>query len=339
MGGTVEGRSATMKIARWSFALLLAAAMTLAVAPGVAQDASSWPSRPVRIIVPASAGGVADAVARLLGEALAKRLGQPFVLDNIAGAASLIGTAAAAKAPPDGYTLLIAAIAPLGILPHVRKMPYVVERDLASVGIVATQPHLLLVNPDKMPASTLPEFIKLTKDNSGKYNYASSGAGQLNHLEMELLLLKTGTKMTHVPYKSSGDQATALIGGHVDAAVFGITAALPYIKGGTVRPIAVMTAERYPDLPDLPAVKELIPSFGGVSSWHGVMVPAATPKAIVAKLNQAMADYLHSPEGIAQMKTLGAEAVGSTPEALDALIKYESALWAEVIRTANLTIQ
>jgi tripartite-type tricarboxylate transporter receptor subunit TctC len=218
-------------------------------------------------------------------------------------------------------------------------MPYVVERDLASVGIVATQPHLLLVNPDKMPARTLPEFIKLTKDNSGKYNYASSGAGQLNHLEMELLLLKTGTKMTHVPYKSSGDQATALIGGHVDAAVFGITAALPYIKSGTVRPIALMTAERYPDLPDLPAVKELIPSFGGVSSWHGVMVPAATPKAIVAKLNQAMADYLHSPEGITQMKTLGAEAVGSTPEALDALIKHESALWAEVIKTANLTIQ
>jgi tripartite-type tricarboxylate transporter receptor subunit TctC len=205
--------------------------------------------------------------------------------------------------------------------------------------VVATQPHLLLVNPEKMPASTLPEFIKLTKDNPGKYNYASSGAGQLNHLEMELLLLKTGTKMTHVPYKSSGDQATALIGGHVDAAVFGITAALPYIKGGNARPLAVMTAERYPDLPDLPAVKELIPSFGGVSSWHGLLVPAGTPKPIIAKLNQAMADYLRSPEGISQMKTLGAEAVGSTPEALDALIKYESALWAEVIKTANLTIQ
>ena len=320
-------------------ALLVAATMGVAVAPAVAQDASGWPSRPVRLIVPASAGGIADAVARLLGEGLAKRLGQPFVLDNIAGAASLLGTAAAAKAPPDGYTVLIGAIAPLGILPHVRKTPYVVERDLAPVGIVATQPHLLLVNPEKMPATTLPEFIKLTKDNPGKYNYASSGAGQLNHLEMELLLLKTGTKMTHVPYKSSGDQATALIGGHVDAAVFGITAALPYIKGGTVRPIAVMTAERYPDLPDLPAVKELIPSFGGVSSWHGILVPAATPKPIIAKLNQAMADYLHSPEGIAQMKTLGAEAVGSTPEALDALIKYESALWAEVIKTANLTIQ
>jgi tripartite-type tricarboxylate transporter receptor subunit TctC len=328
-----------MKLARSMFALALAAVATLAVTPAVAQDAASWPSRPVRIIVPASAGGIADAVARLLAEGLAKRLGQPFVLDNIAGAASMIGTAAAAKAPPDGYTVLIGAIAPLGILPHVRKTPYVVERDLAPVGVVATQPHLLLVNPEKMPASTLPEFISLTKDNPGKYNYASSGAGQLNHLEMELLLLKTGTKMTHVPYKSSGDQATALIGGHVDAAVFGITAALPYIKSGTVRPIAVMTAERYPDLPGLPAVKELIPNFGGVSSWHGILVPAATPKAIVAKLNGAMADYLHSPEGIAQMKTLGAEAVGSTPEALDALIKHESALWAEVIKTANLTIQ
>jgi tripartite-type tricarboxylate transporter receptor subunit TctC len=328
-----------MRITRSKLALALVAAVTIAVAPAVAQDAASWPSRPVRIIVPASAGGIADAVARLLAEGLAKRLGQPFVLDNVAGAASLIGTAAAAKAPPDGYTLLIGAIAPLGILPHVRKTPYVVERDLAPVGVIATQPHLLLVNPEKMPASTLPEFVKLTKDNPGKYNYASSGAGQLNHLEMELLLLKTGTKMTHVPYKSSGDQATALIGGHVDAAVFGITAALPYIKGGNVRPVAVMTAERYPDLPDLPAVKELIPSFGGVSSWHGLLVPAATPKPIVAKLNQAMADYLHSAEGIAQMKTLGAEAVGSTPEALDTLIRYESALWAEVIKTANLTIQ
>ena len=338
MGSIVEGRSAAMSIVRTSFALTLVTA-ALAVAPASAQDAASWPSRPIRLIVPASAGGIADAVARLLGEGLAKRLGQPVVLDNVAGAASMIGTAAAAKAPPDGYTLLIGAIAPLGILPHVRKTPYVVERDLASVGVVATQPHLLLVNPEKMPASTLPEFIKLTKENPGKYNYASSGAGQLNHLEMELLLLKTGTKMTHVPYKSSGDQATALIGGHVDAAVFGITSALPYIKGGSVRPIAVMTAERYPDLPDLPAVKELIPSFGGVSSWHGILVPAGTPKPIIAKLNQAMADYLHSAEGIAQMKTLGAEAVGSTPEALDALIKSESALWAEVIKTANLTIQ
>ena len=328
-----------MRIMRPGFAAAAVLAASLLAWPAFAQDAATWPSRPVRIVVPASAGGVADAVARILGEGLAKRLGQPVVLDNIAGAASLIGTAAAAKAPPDGYTLLIAAIAPLGILPHVRKTPYVVERDLAPVGVVATQPHLLLVNPDKLAAATLPEFIQRLKDNQGKYNYASSGAGQLNHLEMELLLLKTGTRMTHVPYKSSGDQATALIGGHVDAAVFGITAALPYIKSGTVRPIAVMTAERYPDLPELPAVKELIPSFGGVSSWHGILVPAATPKAIVQKLNQAMADHLHSPEGIAQMKAIGAEAVGSTPEALDALIKYESALWAEVIRTGNLTIQ
>jgi len=328
-----------MTAIRSSCTVLLAAGIGLGVAPTLAQDVSGWPSRPIRLVVPASAGGIADAVARLLGEGLGKRLGQPVVLDNVAGAASMIGTAAVAKAPPDGYTLLIGAIAPLGIVPHVRKTPYVVERDLAPVGVVATQPHLLLVNPDKMAARTLAEFIQLTKDNPGRFNYASSGAGQLNHLEMELLLLKTGASMTHVPYKSSGDQATALIGGHVDAAVFGITAALPYIKSGSVRPIAVMTAERYADLPDLPAVKELIPSFGGVSSWHGILVPAATPKPIIAKLNAAMADYLHAPEGIAQMKSLGAEAVGSSPEELGALIRYESALWAEVIKSANLTIQ
>jgi tripartite-type tricarboxylate transporter receptor subunit TctC len=322
------------------FIALLAAALTAATCYGqaFAQDAADWPSRPIKLIVPASAGGVADAVARVLGEALSKRLGQPFVVENVAGAASLIGTAAAAKAPPDGYTLLIAAIAPLGIVPHVRKAPYVVERDLAPVGVVATQPHMLLVNSNKMAVATLPEFVKLLKDNPGKYSYASSGAGQLNHLEMELLLMKTGTKMTHVPYKSSGDQATALIGGHIDAAVFGVTAALPYIKGGTVRPIAVMTAERYPDMPDLPAVKELIPSFGGVFLWHGILAPAGTPKPIIDKVNKAMADYLHSPGGIAQMKTLGTEAVGSTPERLAELIKYESALWAEVIKSANLQI-
>jgi tripartite-type tricarboxylate transporter receptor subunit TctC len=326
---------------RPKIAILAAAvlAASLAAIPAFAQDASGWPSRPVRIVVPASAGGIADAVARLLGEALSKRLGQPFVLDNIAGGASLIGTAAAAKAPPDGYTLLIAAIAPLGIVPHVRKVPYDVERDLAPVGIISTQPHLLLVNPVKMAVATLDEFIKLLKANPIRYNYASSGAGQLNHLEMELLLMKTGTRMTHVPYKSSGDQATALIGGHIDAAVFGITSALPYIKGGSVRPLAVMTAERYPDMPELPAVKELVPDFGGVFSWHGIMVPAGTAKPIIDKLNKAMADYLHSPEGIAQMKSIGAEAVGSTPEQLGELIKSESALWAEVIKTGNLTIQ
>jgi tripartite-type tricarboxylate transporter receptor subunit TctC len=290
-------------------------------------------------VVPATAGGIADAVARLLGEGLAKRLGQPVILENVAGAASVIGTAAVSKAAPDGYTLLIAAIAPLGIVPHVRKVPYVVDRDLAPVGIIATQPHLLLVNPDKMPVRTLPEFIKLLQDNPGKYNYASSGAGQLNQLEMELLMLKTGTKMTHIPYKSSGDQATALIGGHVETAVFGITAALPYIQGGKVRPIAVMTAERYPELPDLPAVRELIPSFGGVFSWHGLMVPAGTPKPIVDKLNRAMADYLRSAEGIAQIKSIGSEPVGSTPEQLGDLIRSESALWAGVIRDAKLTLE
>jgi tripartite-type tricarboxylate transporter receptor subunit TctC len=290
-------------------------------------------------VVPATAGGIADAVARLLGEGLAKRLGQPVILENVAGAASVIGTAAVSKAAPDGYTLLIAAIAPLGIVPHVRKVPYVVDRDLAPVGIIATQPHLLLVNPDKMPVRTLPEFIKLLQDNPGKYNYASSGAGQLNQLEMELLMLKTGTKMTHIPYKSSGDQATALIGGHVETAVFGITAALPYIQGGKVRPIAVMTWDRYPELPDLPAVRELIPSFGGVFSWHGLMVPAGTPKPIIDKLNRAMADYLRSPEGIAQMKSIGSEAVGSSPEKLGELIRDESALWAGVIRDAKLTLE
>ena len=317
--------------------LTLATLIGLAVDPALAQDA--WPSKPIRLIVPASAGGVADAVARLTGDALAKRLGQPVVIENVAGAASLVGTAAVAKAAPDGYTLLIAAIAPLGIVPHVRKTPYVVERDLAPVAMVATQPHLLLVNRAKMPAATLAEFVALLKDNPGRYNYASSGAGQLNQLEMELLLMKTGTKMTHVPYKSSGDQATALIGGHVDAAVFGITAALPYIKGGSVTPLAVMTAERYPELPELPAVKELIPSFGGVSSWHGILAPAGTPTSIVERLNAALADYLHSPEGVTQMKSIGAEAVGSTPQAFAEQIRYESALWAEVIRSANLVIQ
>jgi putative tricarboxylic transport membrane protein len=329
-------------IMRGTFIGLLAGVLIAGVIPlpAQAQDAAAtWPSRPVKIVVPASSGGVADAMARVMGEALAKRLGQPFVLDNIAGAASMIGTAAVAKAAPDGYTLLMAAIAPLGIVPHVRKVPYVVERDLAPVGMVSTQPHLLLVNPDKMPVKTLKEFVQLLKDNPGKYNYASSGAGQLNHLEMELLMLKTGTRMTHVPYKSSGDQATALIGGHVESAVFGITAALPYIQGGNVRPIAVMTAERYPDLPDLPAVNELIPSFGGVFSWHGIMVPAGTPKPIIDKLNRAMADFLHSAEGIAQMKTLGAEAVGSPPERLAEQIKTESALWADVIKSAKLELQ
>jgi len=318
-------------------AVAAAFALLTALAPAYAQG--DWPSRPVRLVVPATAGGVNDAVARLLGEGLSKRLGQPFVPENIAGAASMIGTAAVVKSAPDGYTLLLAAIAPLGIVPHVRKAPYVVERDLAPVGLVATQPHLLLVNPGKMPVTTLPEFIQRLKDNPGKYNYASSGAGQLNQLEMELLMLKTGTRMTHVPYKSSGDQATALIGGHVDCAVFGITAALPYIKAGTVRPIAVMTAERYPDLPELPAVREVVLDFGGVFSWHGLLVPAATPRPIVSKLNAAMADYLHSAEGIAQMKMIGAEAVGSSPERLAELIRYESGLWADVIDRAQLQIQ
>ena len=287
-------------------------------------------------------GGATDSSLLIDGDTIltgGSSYGAIYMGGPAGGGASVIGTAAVAKAAPDGYTLLLAAIAPLGIIPHVRQVPYVVARDLAPVGLVATQPHLLLVNPDKMPVNTLPEFVQRLKDNPGKHNYASSGAGQLNQLEMELLMLKTGTRMTHVPYKSSGDQATALIGGHVDCAVFGITAALPYIKAGTVRPIAVMTAERYPDLPKLPAVRELVPDFGGVFSWHGLLAPAATPRPIVSKLHAAMADYLHSAQGIEQMKTIGAEAVGSSPEQFGELIRKESALWADVISRARLQIQ
>jgi tripartite-type tricarboxylate transporter receptor subunit TctC len=299
---------------------------------------AAYPDRPIRLIVPFAPGGNADLVGRLLAESMAGPLGGAnMVVENRAGAGGSLGASVVAQAAPDGYTLLIAAIAPLGIVPHVRKVPYVVDRDLAPVGIIATQPHLLLVNPDKMPVRTLPEFIKLLQDNPGKYNYASSGAGQLNQLEMELLMLKTGTKMTHIPYKSSGDQATALIGGHVETAVFGITAALPYIQGGKVRPIAVMTAERYPELPDLPAVRELIPSFGGVFSWHGLMVPAGTPKPIVDKLYGAIAQAVAAPEVKEKLKAIGSEVMPmASPDAFPPFLKSELDRWGEVVRAAGL---
>lgn len=319
----------------------VAAAATLCLSAGVAaaQDAASWPSRSVRIIAPAAAGGTSDALARIVAEGLQKSLGQTFLVENIPGAASVTGTAALAKAAPDGYTFMINNITPLGIAPSLRTdMPYNAATDIVPVGQVSLQAQILGVNP-KLPVSTVADLIKLLRDNPGKYSFGSSGVGQTNHLSAELFLQRSGTKMVHVPYKSSGEVALALTRGDVDVAIDTMTSMLPQVRGGNVKALAVTTAKRVPELPDVPAIRDTVENFGSVSTWLGIFAPAGTPQPILDKASHALAEVIRSPEASHKIRALGADPVATTAAELGKLVQQETATWANVIKTGNIRLQ
>ena len=300
-----------------------------------AQDPAQWPQKQVNVIVPFGAGGTTDMFARIFAQAMQEKHGQSFVVENRAGAGGNIGAAAVAKAPKDGYTLLVGTVSTHAINPFLYKNTGSdTEKDFQPVTLIARLPNLLVVNP-KIPAKTVAEVVDYIKQNPGKLNYGSSGAGTSTHLASELFQMMTQTKMNHVPYRSSGDVMNNLMGGHIDLAFDNMTLAWPQAQAGTVRAIAVTSSERSPTAPDVPTVAETLKGFQA-TSWHGLWVPAGTPRPIVDKLAAEVKRIFEEPATAAKLKEVGAVASPMAPEQFAAFIGEERKKWQEVVKAAGL---
>jgi tripartite-type tricarboxylate transporter receptor subunit TctC len=305
---------------------------------GVAR-AQDYPSQPVRFVVPFAPGGTTDVLARLVGEKLSASLGQQFVVDNQAGAGGNIGTAQVAKAKPDGYTLLMGTVGTHAINASIYpRLPYDPIKDFAPVTLVATVPNVLVVNPE-VPANSVAELILLAKEKPGELNFASSGNGTSIHLSGELFKSMTGVDMVHVPYKGSGPAVVDLLGGQVQMMFDNLPSSAPQITAGKLRPLGVTSKERSPTLPDVPTIAESgLPGYEALS-WFGVLAPAGTPDAIVAKLQEEIAAALADPAMRERFAELGAVPVGDTPAEFADFISAETAKWAKVVQEAGIKLE
>jgi tripartite-type tricarboxylate transporter receptor subunit TctC len=315
--------------------LVVASAMLLAAAPSKAEDA--YPSRQVSVIVPFSAGGTADIFARMVANHLQAKLGKPFVVENVGGAGSIVGVTRLARSAPDGLTLGLASTSALAINPSLYgpKLSYQPDKDLQPIVQISVVPNVLVVNPDKIAARTVPDLIAYLKANPDKVSFGSAGVGTSQHLAAELFQQMTGTKMVHVPYKGSSPMLTDLLSGQIDLAFDNVPLLLPHARTGKLALIATATPKRASFDPDLPAVAEHLPGFEAVA-WHGFLVPAATPKPTVEKLSTEIRAFMQQPETVQKMAELGAVAVALEPEPFAAYIASETARWKKVIEAANI---
>jgi tripartite-type tricarboxylate transporter receptor subunit TctC len=321
-----------MKLPRRNFLHLAAGAAALPVVPRFAR-AQAYPSRPVRIIVPFAAGGAFDIMARLIGQWLSERLGQPFVIENRPGAGTNIGTETVVKAPPDGYTLLLAGT-PNAINATVHdKLNFNFIRDIAPVASVVRLPLIMLVHPS-VPVKTVPEFIAYAKANPGKISMASTGIGSTTHMSGELFKMMAGVDMVHVPYRGGTAVVADLIGGQVQVLFVG-TETIEHVRSGKLRALAVTTATRINLLPDIPTVGEFLPGFE-TSAWFGVGAPKATPADIIEKLNHEINAALADPKVKARLADLGGTVLPGSPAAFGKLIAEETEKWGNVIRALNI---
>jgi tripartite-type tricarboxylate transporter receptor subunit TctC len=303
---------------------------------GYALGASTYPDRPVRLIVTYPAGGPADMAARTLAQKLAEAWGQQVVVDNRAGAGGVIGTELAAKSAPDGYTLLHGTAAGLIINPLLmKKLPYDTLRDFTPVSMVVIVPQLLVLHP-AVQVNSLKELIALAKAKPGQLNYASVGAGSPNHLGMELLKSMSGIDMVHVPYKGASPAVADLIAGQVQLMFNGMSSVLPLIASGKLKAIAIGSAKRSAAAPDVPTVAEAgLPGFE-FTAWNGNFAPAGTPRAIVLKLNGDIRKALAAPDVVQRLSSLGSEPAGSSPEEFAGYIKQDFARWSAVVKAAGI---
>jgi tripartite-type tricarboxylate transporter receptor subunit TctC len=322
-----------MKLPRRNVLLLAAGA---AVLPAVARVASAqaYPTRPVRIVVGFAAGGSTDIGARLIGQWLQERLGQPFVIENRPGAGTNIATETVVRAPPDGYTLLMVGPSSAVNATLYDKLDFVFLRDIAPVASLIRQPQIMLANPSVM-SKTVPELIAFAKENPGKITMASAGVGSAGHLVGELFKMMAGVDFVHVPYRGAGPALADLLGGQVMISFAGIAGSIEYIRTGKLRALAVTTATRSQALPDVPTVSEFVPGFEA-GDWLGVGAPKHTPAAIVDKLNGEIATALADPKIKARFADLGGTAFALTPAEFGKLLADETQKWAKVIRAAHI---
>ena len=299
----------------------------------------TYPTHPIRVIVPAAAGGVLDVGVRRISDRLGRSLGQPIIVENRPGANGFIGAEAAARAKPDGYTLFLAATNVLCINPALfSKMPYDPIRDFTPVILAARGSPILLVKL-KLPVKTLPEFIQYAKARPGQVTYGSPAVGSPQHVAAELLEQLAGIEMVHVPYKNQPQVMTDLIGGQIDAAIEFGSVATPQVTAGKVRALVIVGPRRKPIIPDVPTAAEMgLPSFD-IAAWNGYLVPTGTPADIVAKLNKAIAAAIQEPDIIEWVDSLGSEIVASTPEEFGAYIKTESTRWAKIVKDAKVQVE
>ncbi|HXD45514.1 MAG TPA: tripartite tricarboxylate transporter substrate binding protein [Pseudolabrys sp.] len=320
------------------FALRLAAAsLCLSAFAAAPVRAADYPTRPVRIIVGYPPGGSTDIVARLIGNWLSQRLGQQFIVENKPGAGNNLGTEQVVKAAPDGYTLLLVNPANAINTSLYKKLNFNFLRDIDAVAGVIKVPNVMEVNPS-VPAKTVPEFIAYVKANPDKVNIASSGNGTSIHLSGELFKMMTGTKMTHVPYKGSAPMLTDLLAGQVQVTFDNLPSSIGHIKAGKLRALAVTTATRSPELPDVPTVAETVPGYEA-SAFFGFGVPHGTPKDVVEKLNKEINLALKDPGMLKKLGDLGGIPSPGTPEDFGMFLKNETAKWEKVVRAANLSIE
>lgn len=314
--------------------ILAACAVALLSQPAAAQ---TYPNKPIRVIVSAPAGGVLDVTARLIAPGLSGLLGQQLVIDNRGGAGGLIGAELAAKAIPDGYTLLISTPGALTILPHMRSVPYDTLRDFAPVGLISSGPFLLLSHPT-LPVKTLQDLLALARAQPGKLNYASSGNGVPNHLAMELLKSMTGVSITHVPYKGQAQAVTDLLAGQMNLMFNSIATMLPHVRSGRLRVLGIASSKRSPQFPDTPTIAEAgVPGFEA-DIWFGMLAPANTPRRIISRLNDVLVKVVRAPETRAQFEALGADPVGSSPEEFAAFIRKETEKYAKVVKLSGAKV-
>jgi len=317
--------------------LLASLAIVASFANVESASAQAYPTRPVRIVVGYPAGGVGDIVARLMGQWLSERLGQPFVIENRVGAASNIATEAVVRAPGDGYTLLVVNPANAISATLYDNLKFNFIRDIAPVAGIVRVPNVMLVNLS-VPARTVDEFIAYAKANPGTLNYASAGNGTVVHLAGELFDMRTGVAMVHVPYRGSAQALTDMLGGHVQVMFDALPSSIEHVRTGKLRALAVTTAARSLALPDIPTLSDFVPGFEA-SVWQGIGVPKSTPPLIVEKLNKEINSALSDPKMRSQLAALGGTELVLSPAEFGSLIADETAKWARVIREAGIKVQ
>lgn len=313
----------------------LALALCCATLPVAAQPA--YPAKPIRLLVPSTAGGGIDLLARMFAQRLAEQMGQPVVVENVGGAGGTIAAGMVARAEPDGYTLIFQATTAAVNAAALHKLPYDPVKAFAPVSLAARFPLVLVVNP-KLPAKDLRQFVELARNSPGKYNFGSAGLGSGTHLAAEWLKTLAGLDLLHVPYKGTGAVMPDLLAGTVDMLFDGLPPQLGNIRGGKVRALAVTTATRSTLLPDVPAMGEVVAGFD-MPFWTGIFAPAKTPRAIVEKLAAETRKAVASPQLTERLRDFGAEGVGSTPAEFDAYWKQQVALYGKVIKDAGIKIE
>jgi tripartite-type tricarboxylate transporter receptor subunit TctC len=317
---------------RW----LISAGVIVAIAAFAAAPASaqSYPSKPIELVVPFVAGGTTDNMARLMAQRFTESWSQTVIVNNRPGAGSAIGTAAAAKAAPDGHTLLVTTFA-FAAAPALQKVPFDPIKDFAPITELSSLPMMLLVHPS-VPAKNLKEFIALAKSNAKGLDYASSGPGTSTHLAAEMFNTMAGVRLVHVPFKGNAEVYNALLGGHIKVHFSLVPSGIAHVRAGKLRVLAVTTEKRLPYLPDVPTIAESgFPTYE-ISSWQGVLAPAGTPPTVIAKINGELVDLLKTPAMRERMAREGADPVGSTPQQFGERVKSEVDKWAKVAKAAGL---